>query len=102
MLVAGTSGAHLVAQTPGMAFPKEPAGANAAIQTVEIDSSVSVDGVTDEKEEIERRQVRILNRQGAAMLAAEKQRADAIQRNYRNYDEAMVAAYVDIHRKATW
>ncbi|MCB4858724.1 hypothetical protein K7W03_03845 [Sphingobium sp. PNB] len=82
-----------------MAFSKEPAGANAAIQTVEIDSSVSVDGVTDEKEEIERRQVRILNRQGAAMLAAEKQRADAIQRNY---DEAMVATYVDIHRKATW
>jgi hypothetical protein len=78
MLVAGTSGAHLVAQTPGMAFPKEPAGANAAIQTVEIDSRVSVDGVTDEEEEIERRQVRSFNRQSAAMLAAEKQRADAI------------------------
>ncbi|WP_070934760.1 hypothetical protein [Edaphosphingomonas haloaromaticamans] len=57
MLVAGTSGADVVAQTPGMAFPKEPAGANAAIRTVEIDPSVSADGVTD-AEKIERRQVR--------------------------------------------
>lgn len=82
MLVAGTSGADVVAQTPGMAFPKEPVGANAAIRTVEIDPSVSVDGVTD-AEEIKRRQVRSLNRQGAAMLTAATERADAIQRNYK-------------------
>ncbi|MEG8220552.1 hypothetical protein OSJ57_07950 [Sphingomonas sp. HH69] len=91
MLVAGTSGAHVAAQTPGMALPKEPAGANAAIRTVEVDPSVSVDGVTDE-EEIERRQVRSLDRQGSAMLAAAKQRADAIQRNY---EEAMARSRIE-------
>ncbi len=91
MLLAGNSGAHVVAQTPGMAFPKEPAGANAAIRTVEVDPSASVDGVTDE-EEIERRQVRNLNRQGAAMLAAAKQGADAIEGNY---EEAMARSRIE-------
>ncbi|MBO9378711.1 hypothetical protein GG804_18225 [Sphingomonas histidinilytica] len=58
---------------------------------MEVEPSVSVDGQTD-KDEVERRQVRNLNRQGAIMLDAARQRADAIQRNY---EEALARSRIE-------
>lgn len=91
LLLAVAEAAPAVAQTTAAPRPNEPPGWTAAIREVEVEPSVSVDGQTD-KDEVERRQVRNLNRQGAIMLDAARQRADAIQRNY---EEALARSRIE-------